>query len=63
MGALAAETWIGSVLMRGPADLAALLIRLRQLQTQPRKTRCLIKGGLRFLAGRVAQGLEHVPSM
>ena len=41
VGASAAETQIGSVLMRGPADLAALLIRLQQLQTQPRKARCL----------------------
>lgn len=40
-GASAAATGMGSVLMRGPADLAALLIRLRQLQTQPRKASCL----------------------
>lgn len=41
VGASAAATGMGSVLMRGPADPAGLLIRLRQLQTQPRKATCL----------------------
>lgn len=52
MGASAAATGLGAALMRGPADLAALLIRLRGSRpSQGEELLTLIKGRLHFLGG------------